>query len=260
VQTIRFRADRIHLRFPLSAAITPLHTKQESHMFGRGAWAIFGLGKDSLEAFRTILEDRSMMVTASQLAASAVTRYSKADTIGVNPFSGPRLDEEHPLDAEFEPELAGYAGSEVEERAGVTLCDEILNCGGYGITEAQFRIHPELPWYGLWAVVNEWKDVSDVASVREQGSYRLLERPYKFLPATDKKTVEDATFGITAAIRKQIPVLLDFNEGRICIENTSKKADLHGHGDSPKAWTRCHPGRLELSASQLAGDNPQQVV
>ncbi|HXE62153.1 MAG TPA: hypothetical protein VN519_01360 [Bryobacteraceae bacterium] len=192
-------------------------------MFGRGAWAIFGLGKDSLETFRTILEDRTIMVTASQLAAAAITCYSKADTAGINPFSSPRLDEEHPLDAKLEPELAGYAGSEIEERAAVTLSDEILNCGGYGVTEAQFRIHPEMPWYGLWAVINEWKDVSDVASIREQGSYRLLERPYKFLPATDKKTVEDATCGMTAAIRKQIPVLLDFNEGRVYIENTSKK-------------------------------------
>lgn len=191
-------------------------------MFGRGAWAVFGLGKESLETFRTILEDRNIMVTASQLAAAAITRYSKADTIGVNPFNGPRLDEEHPLDPAFEPELAGYAGADLDQRAA-TLADEILNCGGYGVTEAQFRIHPTMPWYGLWAVVNEWKDVSDVASVREQSSYRLLERPYKFLPATDKKTVEEATFGITAAIRKQIPVLLDFNEGRLYIENTNKK-------------------------------------
>ena len=191
-------------------------------MFGRGAWAVFGLGKESLETFRTMLEDRAIMVTASQLAASAITRYSKADTVGLNPFSGPRLDEEHPLDAAFEPELAGYAGAELAERAA-TLSDEILNCGGYGFAEAQFRIHPEMPWYGLWAVINEWKDVSDVASIREQGSYRLLERPYKFLPAVDKKTVEEATFGITAAMRKQIPVLLDFHDGRVYIENTNKE-------------------------------------
>ena len=46
-------------------------------MFGRGAWAIFGLGKDSLETFRTLLEDQATMVTASQLAASAVTRHFK---------------------------------------------------------------------------------------------------------------------------------------------------------------------------------------
>jgi hypothetical protein len=192
-------------------------------MFGRGTWAIFGLGKESLETFRTILEDRSVMVSASQMAASCITRYSKADTIGINPFSGPRLDEEFPLDAEHESELAGYAASEVEERATLTLADEILNCQGYGGTEAQFRLHPNLPWYGMWAVINEWKDVSDVASIREQRSYRLLDRPYKFLQATDKKTVEDDTFGITAAIRKQIPVLLDFNDGRIYIENGNKK-------------------------------------
>jgi hypothetical protein len=66
-------------------------------MFGRGTWAIFGLGKESLEIFRTMLEDRSIMVAASQMAASAVTRYSSSDTIGINPFSGPRLDEEHPV-------------------------------------------------------------------------------------------------------------------------------------------------------------------
>jgi hypothetical protein len=191
-------------------------------MFGRGAWAVFGLGKESLETFKTILEDRAIMASASQLAASATTRYSKADTIGVNPFSGPRLDEEHPLAPEFEAELAGYAGAEPEERAA-TLANEILNCEGYGVTDAQFRIHPEMPWYGLWAVVNEWKDVSDVASVREQRSYKLLERPYRFLQSTDKKTVEEVTFGVTAAIRKQIPVLLDFNDGRIYIENTNKK-------------------------------------
>jgi hypothetical protein len=191
-------------------------------MFGRGAWAVFGLTKESLETFKTLLEDRAVMATASQLAASAITRYSKADTIGVNPFSGPRLDEEHPLDAEFEAELAGYAGAEIEERAA-TLADEILNCEGYGVTDAQFRIHPELPWYGLWAVVNEWKDVSDIASVREQRSYRLLERPYRFLQSTDKRTVEEVTFGVNASIRKQIPVLLDFQGGRVYIENTNKK-------------------------------------
>jgi hypothetical protein len=191
-------------------------------MFGRGAWAVFGLSKESLETFKTIVEDRAIMVTASQLAASAMTRYSKADTVGLNPFGSPRLDEEHPLDPEFEAELAGYTGSEPAERAAA-LADEILNCEGYGATEAQFRLHPELPWYGMWAVINEWKDVSDIASVREQRSYKLLERPYRFLQSTDKKSVEEVTFGVTASIRKQIPVLLDFHEGRVYIENTSKK-------------------------------------
>jgi hypothetical protein len=80
-----------------------------------------------------------------------------------------------------------------------------------------------MPWYGLWAVSNEWKDVSDLASIKEQRSYVLLERPYKFLGALDKTSVDKETLGVTAAVRKQVPVLLDFNEGRVYIENSNKK-------------------------------------
>ena len=50
---------------------------------------------------------------------------------------------------------------------------EILDCEGYGVTEAQFQLHPTMPWYGLWAVSNEWKDVSDLASIKEQRSYSI---------------------------------------------------------------------------------------
>src|SRR5687767_3053559 len=132
-------------------------------MFGRGIWAIFGLGKERIEPFRTVLEDRATMVAASQVAASAVTRYAGDDTIGNNHFSGPRLHEEQPVGSEHEPELAAYAMSEAEERSNLTLPAEILDCEGYGVTEAQFRLHPTMPWYGMWAVSNEWKDVSDVA-------------------------------------------------------------------------------------------------
>ena len=39
------------------------------------------------------------------------------------------------------------------------------------------QLHDTLPWYGLWAVSNEWKDVSDLASIKEQRSYVVLERP-----------------------------------------------------------------------------------
>jgi hypothetical protein len=124
---------------------------------------------------------------------------------------------------DHEPELAGYAMSEAEERADLSLPAEILECAGYGVTEAQFRLHPTMPWYGLWAVLNEWKDVSDVASIKEQRSYRLMERPFKFLQASDKKSVDQDTLGATAAMRKQVPVLLDFHDGRVYIENTNKK-------------------------------------
>jgi hypothetical protein len=214
-------------------------------MFGRANWAILGLAKESLETFRTSLEDRSVMAAASQMAASAVTRQFSCDALGINPFGSPRLDEAHPIELEQQEELARYATSEPEARAEQGLSAAILDCEGYGVTARQFQLHDTMPWYGLWAVSNEWKDVSDLASIKEQRSYVVLERPYRFLQATDRKTVDQETLGATAAVRKQVPVLLDFNEGRIYIENNNKKViyaitvqlRLLGAEVLPVAWT-----------------------
>jgi hypothetical protein len=218
-------------------------------MFGRGNWAILGLAKESLEAFRTSLADRTIMVAASQIAASAITRHFNSDALGINPFGAPRLDEEHPLGLEHQEELARYATSEKEARSGQDLPAAILDCDGYACTVEQFQLHATMPWYGLWAVSNEWKDVSDLASIKEQRSYALLERPYKFLQASDRASVDKETQGVTAAVRKQVPVLLDFNEGRVYIENNNKKLiytittqlNKLGIETFPVAWTYSLP-------------------
>ena len=237
-------------------------------MFGRGNWAIVGLVKESLEAFRTSLEDRTVMVGASQVAASAITRHFNSDALGINPFSAPRLDEQHPLGLDHQEELARYATSEQDARSNQSLPAAILDCEGYGVTVEQFQLHPTMPWYGLWAVSNEWKDVSDLASIKEQRSYALLDRPYKFLQAADKASVDKETLGVTAAVRKQVPVLLDFNEGRVYIENNNKKLiytittqlNRLGIETIPVAWTYSLPNwpaevvsRL-YEATQYQGD------
>src|SRR3954454_13006894 len=193
-------------------------------MFGRANWAILGLAKDSLETFQSNLEDRSLMIAVSQLAASAVTRHSKVDAVGINPFSAPRLDEQHPMSLDGEQELARYPGLDPEARSSSNVSAEVLETEGYGLNPSSFEIHSSLPWFGLWAVSNKWKDVSDLASIKEQHSYAVLDRPYKFLQSTDKKSVDGETRGVTAAVRKQFAVLLDFNEGRAYIESSNKKA------------------------------------
>lgn len=218
-------------------------------MFGRGAWAIVGLAKESLEAFRASLADPAIMVGHSQMAASAVTRHFSSDALGINPFGAPRLDEEQPIGLEHQEALAQYAITEREAESDYTLPAEILDCPGYGFSEKQFQLDPTLPWYGLWAVSNEWKDVSDLASIKEQRSYASLERPYRFLQAIDKKTVDQETLGATAAVRKQVPVLLDFNEGRVYIESSNKKLiyaivvrlQQIGAEIIPVAWTYNQP-------------------
>src|SRR3954468_22864446 len=187
-------------------------------MFGRGNWAILGLNKDSLEAFKANLEDQRLMLAVSQCAASAITRHIKIDSIGINPYSAPRLDEQVTLELDIEGELARYAASDAETRSNTILPEPLPSLENFGCGAPSFEVHSSLPWYGLWAVSNEWKDVSDVASIKEQPSYALLERPYKFLQAIDKRSIDQETLGVTAAVRKQVPVLLDFNDGRVYIE------------------------------------------
>jgi hypothetical protein len=163
------------------------------------------------------------MAAFSQMAAIAITRQFSSDALGVNPFGAPRLDDDYPIRLEHQEALAQYAITEHEAGSEQTLPEEVLNCAGYGHTEARFKLHATMPWYGLWAVSNEWKDVSDVASIKEHRSYSLLDRPYRFLQAIDKKSVDQEALGVTAAVRKQVPVLLDFNEGRVYIETGDQK-------------------------------------
>lgn len=192
-------------------------------MFGRSNWAIVGLVKESLDAFRTNLEDRLRMIAVSQLAASAITRHLNTDTLGINPFSAPRLDEQQSMALDHERHLVQYATTKQEQRSEETLPPEVIEHEGYAFGPEQFQLHPSMDWFGLWAVANQWKDISDLTSIKEHHSYEALDRPYKFLQATDRKNVDKDIRGATAAVRKQFPVLLDFNEGRVYIENTNQK-------------------------------------
>ena len=192
-------------------------------MFGRGNWAILGLAKESLDAFKSKLEDQLSMLAVSQLAASAVTRHLNRDALGLNPFGAPRLDEQQPLTVDQERILVQYATSANDEQSSSEIPTELTDHTSYAFGLEQFQIHPTLPWFALWAVANQWKDVGDLASVKEQHSYSVLDRPYRFLQSTDKKTVDKDTLGATAAVRKQFPVLLDFNEGRLYVENSNKQ-------------------------------------
>lgn len=192
-------------------------------MFGRGNWAIAGLTRESLESFSINLADPVRMALASQLAAGAVARLYKSDATGINPYSAPRLDEEQILDEEQQAEISRQAIAVEQDPEAPPLSAAILEGQGFGHSLEAYRIHAELPWFGLWAVTNEWKNASDLPSIKEQSSYVLLERPYKFLQPTDKRTVDDKTLDATAISRTQVPVLLDFHEGRVYIESSNKK-------------------------------------
>lgn len=228
-------------------------------MFGRGNWAIVGLVKESLESFQQSLGNQPLMAASSQMAAGVVARIYRADALGINPYSDPRLDEEQDLDTEQQAELARFSIAEQEDGANETLPEEILDGPGYGRMVDRFQIHRELPWYGLWAVSNDWKKANDLPSIKEQKSYVLLERPYRFLQATDKKTVDEETVGATKIVRKQVPVLLDFHEGRAYIESSDKKQIYSiivllsrlGAEIIPVGWSYGHPNWTEAILNRL---------
>jgi hypothetical protein len=192
-------------------------------MFGRGNWAIAGLVKESLKDFSIHLADPVRMAVASQLAAGAAARLYSSDAMGINPYSAPRMDEEQELTDDQQIELSRHHVADSVDGTDAVLPAEILEGAGFGRGLEAFQIHATIPWFGLWAVANEWKNTSDLPSIKEQSSYVLLERPYKFLLPTDKRTVDDKAVDATAVSRTQVPVLLDFNEGRVYIESTNKK-------------------------------------
>jgi hypothetical protein len=192
-------------------------------MFGRGNWAIAGLVKESLKDFSIHLADPVRMAVASQLAAGTAARLYSSDAMGINPYSAPRMDEEQELTEEQQIELARHHVADSVDGTAAVLPTELLEGTGFGRGVEAFQIHSTIPWFGLWAVGNEWKNTSDVPSIKEQSSYVLLERPYKFLLPTDKRTVDDKAVDATAVTRTQVAVLLDFNEGRVYIESSNKK-------------------------------------
>jgi hypothetical protein len=154
-------------------------------MFARGSWAIFGIGSDSEEAFIKALNE-----TTDILQSTAVAR-AKADslpTYGINPYEQPRLDEDS-ADLPVAP------------------------------TSEAFKLGDHV--YGFWFCLNGFEDVTDPKSKQEALAYVNASKPFKFLKKEEKAHVESLVQASAVASRKQFPVLIDFAEERVYVENTS---------------------------------------
>jgi hypothetical protein len=177
-------------------------------MFAKGAWAIFGIKPESEKAFVDTINKPQSMYALSQAYALATLRFDEkhggVGMIGINPFENPRKDEmgKTVLNADY----------------GVANPDRTL----FGIGEEEFRLHPDMPWYGFWIVFNEPEDVDDIKSKQEQAAYNTYSRPFKFLNKDAKKDAETQAKPNNVGTRKQVPILLDFKVGRVYIASTNK--------------------------------------
>jgi hypothetical protein len=176
-------------------------------MFTKSTWAIFGINPDSQQAFVKTLNSIPTMYTLSQAFASATLNWQEEAPdlmVGINPFENPRKDE---------------AG----EAPGINYETVVPDRALFGVGEEEFRLSADLPWYGLWVVINEVEDIDDIKSKQEQFSYSDCSRPFKFLAKDQKKGVEAKAEPDNIGTRKQFPVLLDFQTGRVYIESSNKE-------------------------------------
>jgi hypothetical protein len=180
-------------------------------LFGKGTWSIFGIEEGSQEKFEKVIETKETMFALSQAFAEATLRFDEQSTgnmVGINPFGSPRKDE------------AGD-GLGIREKNFQSL-DPVTYNTLFGLGAAEFKLNPDMPWYGFWAVFNTNEDVDDAKSKQESVSYEKVSRPFKFLNKDEKKLVVETVAPVNVGTREQFPVLIDFASSRIYMATTNK--------------------------------------
>jgi hypothetical protein len=180
-------------------------------LFGRGQWAVFGVEPTSLEAFQTGLSSTQLdTFLMSQLASSIITKFQNTPTVGINPYSAPRLDEKL-TNTDVISKVAEFLALDEEAmQEGGAITDSLSDYFG---SESSFSLGNNK--YGMWVVLNEHDDLTDPNSKKEQVAYDNMERPFKFLGKEEKKSVEATVTAQGVISRRQFPVLVDFQHGYV---------------------------------------------
>jgi hypothetical protein len=191
-------------------------------MFGRGNWAVFGVEAGSIGGFQKALADPLTSFKVSQLAASIASKFQNEETIGINPYGSPRLDEKL-TDALTLSNLSALLESLNENEEAVVLSPPVAEW----LTNSEFLVSEDNlslgnNKYAFWFVQNAPKDFSDPNSKREQAAYEQMERPFKFLVKEEKKSIEDQVTAQGVLNRSQFPVLVDFQNERVYVLSSNK--------------------------------------
>ena len=185
-------------------------------LFGRGNWAVFGVNTDSLDGFEKNLGVKLQMVRVSQLVAATSIKLNGEPTAGINPFGSPRLDEEM--------QDGGEAARLVSMLKGIEEMETVpVDFGSIGkLIPEKGTLSLGNKAYGFWMAFNDPKDVTDPASKKEAIAYSTIGVPFKFLNKKDKEMVEEKVTSSAVMARKQVPVIADFQHGRVYAETTNK--------------------------------------
>jgi hypothetical protein len=207
-------------------------------MFKRSNWAVMGVEREGLDAFKQNLQDPRILLEVSQLSAITWTRLHQEDTVGINSYAAPRFDEnlkwpnpDNALISQPDPWVDGpdaalvnmldaYLSSKPEDKITSGILTDLFEHAA-SLNEASYHIDDEQ--FGFWAVFNQWKDVCDLDSKKEAFAYELSNVPYSFLSNDNKKTIDQRVAQQAVVKRTQYPVIINFMTGRIFIQNTNQK-------------------------------------
>ena len=188
-------------------------------LFGKGNWSIFGVRPESHMPFAVSLASPVELFNVSQLKANILTNFQKQSTVGINPFAQPRKDEGL-TDVQLQYDIAQGL---THNGDGAQLVGQDRLQDFFGATPAQYRIgqDDQSLYYGFWVVFNDFEDLTDTASKKEQLAYNAISRPYKLLNSNEKKGIDAQVAATNVSNRKQFPVLVDFVDGRVYAATTN---------------------------------------
>lgn len=188
-------------------------------MFGRGNWAVFGITSASIEEFKKALADPLTTFKVSQLAASIISKFQNEESVGINPFGSPRLDEKL-TDSLILSNLNTFFEKLKDNKDASLLESLIKDSLEFVVSEDTLSLGNNK--YGFWFVSNYPEDPTDPNSKREQIAYEQIGRPFKFLSKEEKKAVEEQVMAQGVLNRKQFPVLLDFQHELAYVASSNK--------------------------------------
>ena len=206
-------------------------------MFGKGAWTLLKLvqgdgGVAPLEAFKTAFEAAGSRYIPLVAISEAI--HEKSSTIGLAPFSQPRMGDLEEIEFYVDKAAKDFKSEDTE-----CFINNQTNLREWEMVDGELlsgQIHVPLDpfwepsfdqWqfspgvYGMWVMMFEYIDAMDVNSKKEHLAYNYG-APFKFQSADIKKQITEQVEDINTFVRKHHQVVIDFNMGYIWISSGAK--------------------------------------
>ncbi|MEI6388832.1 MAG: hypothetical protein WCQ50_19630 [Spirochaetota bacterium] len=210
-------------------------------MFSKGSWTVFKIVKaqDAVDQPIDIFKKAFGEVGSSLVPLVAVSKaiQNKTHTVGLAPYSSPRLGDEDEI------ALVSNKGKETIEDLGSALASQkdlsewVYDEKKYTVTDpdsgTSIKLTPSFwepdldNWlvsdgtYGAWMMCFEYIDAMDANSKKEKMAYDYG-APFKLQTGEIKKQIAEAVQDVNTFTRKHHQLIVDFNQDLVWLNSVSK--------------------------------------